>query len=159
MARRETPRDGGTRLPYPRARVTIERIIAGLDERVLHEAPSLDELAAMAAMGRFRFSRLFNAVAGMSMRSYIRTVRVKRASELLATTALPLTVVAVECGFYDVSHFARTFRQEVGISPREFRRRQPRGRSPSSPSPSVRTPGFRRRARRRGYDRCCAGDG
>lgn len=86
------------------------------------DAPSLKELAAMAGMSRFRFSRTFNAVVGMSMRAYIRHERVTLAADLLLRTTKQVTVIAVECGFYDLPHFDKAFRREVGVAPLSFRR-------------------------------------
>jgi AraC family transcriptional regulator len=45
-----------------------------------------------------------------------------RAQELLATTQLSLTEIALTSGFADHSHFSRRFHQLMGVAPREFRR-------------------------------------
>jgi AraC family transcriptional regulator len=44
-----------------------------------------------------------------------------RARELLATTNLPLTEIALTTGFSDQSHFSRRFHEIVGIPPGAFR--------------------------------------
>jgi AraC family transcriptional regulator len=51
-----------------------------------------------------------------------------RAQELLATTQLPLTEIALTIGFSDQSHFSRRFHELIGMPPRMFRRLA--GRSP-----------------------------
>jgi AraC family transcriptional regulator len=45
-----------------------------------------------------------------------------RAKELLATTRLSLTEIALDSGFADHSHFSRRFHEITGVAPREFRR-------------------------------------
>jgi len=49
---------------------------------------------------------------------------VAKARELLASTRLPLSEIALKVGFADQSHFARRFRQAVGVSPGQFRKLQ-----------------------------------
>ncbi|MFL5313363.1 MAG: helix-turn-helix domain-containing protein [Myxococcales bacterium] len=54
-----------------------------------------------------------------------------RAARLLLTTALPVTEVALEAGFGDLSNFIRTFRRAAGRSPRAFRLRGVAGGAPA----------------------------
>jgi transcriptional regulator GlxA family with amidase domain len=57
----------------------------------------------------------------VSPHRYVVQCRVIRAQELLATTQLSLTEIALTSGFADHSHFSRRFHQLMGIAPREFR--------------------------------------
>jgi transcriptional regulator GlxA family with amidase domain len=54
---------------------------------------------------------------------YIREVRVGVARHLLETSNQSLTNIAVQCGFYDQSHFTRQFKASTGITPLDYRRR------------------------------------
>ena len=47
-----------------------------------------------------------------------------KACELLATTNLPITEVALEAGFYDHSDFSRQFRRTMGVSPTDYRKQR-----------------------------------
>jgi xylan 1,4-beta-xylosidase len=108
----------------PSAIARIDRIRVLLNERVQDDGvPSLDELAATVAMSRSHLSRTFHAVAGVSLRTYVRDARLQRAAAMLVTSTLPVTFVAVECGFYDLPHLDKGFRRRFGITPHEFRRR------------------------------------
>jgi len=51
----------------------------------------------------------------------LRTRRLERASALLADTTMPITDVALACGFADHSHFSSCFRAAYGTSPSRFR--------------------------------------
>ena len=102
---------------------TLRRILALLSESPLDTAPSLDELAAIAHMSRFSFSRRFGRVAGMSLRAYVRELRLSRASKLLLTSTDSLTTIAHECGFYDLPHLDKAFRRRFGVTPNQFRQR------------------------------------
>lgn len=98
----------------------IYQVLPALREQIV-DAPSLRELASIAAMSRFRFSRTFNAVVGMSMRTYIRRERIKRAEKLILETTKSLTMIAIDCGFYDLPHLDKAFRRELGVSPLTYR--------------------------------------
>jgi AraC family transcriptional regulator len=59
----------------------------------------------------------------MSLRAYVTSRRLRLASDLLQNSQCSITVVAVDCGFYDLPHFDKAFRKTLGVSPQEFRRR------------------------------------
>jgi AraC family transcriptional regulator len=100
----------------------IKRVLAILDGHV-GQRHALDELAAMAGLSRWYFSRTFHTVAGMPLRDYLRAVKLKRALELVRASTRSLTDIAVESGFYDLPHLDKAFRQRVGTSPYNFRAR------------------------------------
>ena len=88
------------------------------------EPLSLGEMAGRAGLGRFHFLRAFRAATGTTPHQYLVAARLRRAARLLLTTDLPVTDVALEAGFGDLSNFIRTFSALVGASPRRFRRGQ-----------------------------------
>jgi AraC family transcriptional regulator len=51
-------------------------------------------------------------------------MRVNRAKELLRQTDRSLSEIAIECGFFDQSHFNKSFRAATACSPGEFRKRR-----------------------------------
>jgi len=85
------------------------------------EAVPLASLARRAGLSPFHFLRLFTRVLGVTPHSYLVTARLRRAATLLAEPARPVTDVAFEVGFGDLSHFVRTFRRASGVSPGRFR--------------------------------------
>jgi len=90
-------------------------------EQAITAVPPLTVLAAAVAMSRSHFSRTFHAVAGISLRDYVRELRLKRAQELMRASRLSLSAVATEAGFYDLPHFNKAFRHRFGMSPTQFR--------------------------------------
>ena len=90
-------------------------------ERAITDVPALAALAGMAAMSRSHFSRTFHAVAGISLRDYVRDLRLKHAQELMRVSQLSLSSIATESGFYDLPHFNKAFRHRFGMSPTQFR--------------------------------------
>jgi AraC-like DNA-binding protein len=92
----------------------------------LADAPRLDDLSVIAGMSRTAFSRRFHAVVGVSLRQHLRDLRLRQATNLLLTTRLAITDIAVESGFYDLPHLDKAFRKRLGTSPVRFRRRHAR---------------------------------
>jgi len=81
------------------------------------------DLAAEAGLSRSQFERQFVHLFGTTPREYLVRVRVYAACRLLVETDDNVTQIAMQTGFYDHSHFCRTFRRIMGISPGLFRRR------------------------------------
>ena len=112
--------------PVPASTASIvERVRAGIAADI-EEIPTLAELASTAKMSRYTFSRHFRKHIGTGVREYVRQLRLARACELLANSSRSITRTAIDCGFYDLSHFDRVFARHFGITPREFRQRYTR---------------------------------
>ena len=79
-------------------------------------------LARVVGLSASHFSRAFQKAVGVPPHRYVLQCRVIRAKELLATTRLSLTDIALDSGFADHSHFSRRFHEFMGVPPREFRR-------------------------------------
>ena len=89
----------------------------------LHEPVDLQSTAAAAGLSAFHFLRLFTAVIGATPHQYLLRARLRRAARLLASGDRPITDVAYDVGFGDLSNFVRTFHRAAGVSPRRFRHR------------------------------------
>lgn len=94
-------------------------------EANLHRQISLAELAAQAQLSEYHFARMFKISLAQTPQQYVTERRVALAKRLLAARdALPLAEVALNCGFSSQSHFGRVFRQVVGLTPGQWRKRQ-----------------------------------
>jgi AraC family transcriptional regulator len=82
---------------------------------------TLEDTAAQLGLSAFHFLRLFRAVLGVTPHQYLVRARLRHAARLLATGA-PVTVIAYDVGFGDLSNFVRTFHRAAGVSPRAFRK-------------------------------------
>ena len=67
------------------------------------------------------FIRLFSAAYNTTPQKYLMNIRIRRACVLLRETALPITEVALRCGFSDSNYFSRAFRKVNGITPSQYR--------------------------------------
>jgi AraC-like DNA-binding protein len=80
------------------------------------------DIADRVAVHPVHLSRSFAHRFGTTMTSYLRDLRLARASELLLTTTQPLSRVALSTGFADHAHFTRTFVARWGMQPSALRR-------------------------------------
>ena len=73
-------------------------------------------------MNHCYLTHLFKKQVGYSPKQYILLNRLSYAQELLETTQLQVSQVALQCGFGDVNNFIRAFREWFGVSPSQFRK-------------------------------------
>ena len=78
-------------------------------------------MAEMAGISRDYFSRIFKNVTGMNYSKWLNTIRLEKASELLAEGGRTLTEIAMLSGFQSIPSFNRVFREEKGMAPGEYR--------------------------------------
>jgi AraC family transcriptional regulator of adaptative response/methylated-DNA-[protein]-cysteine methyltransferase len=84
-------------------------------------APSLDDLAAAAAMSRSHFQREFKAVTGLTPKAYATAVRNRRVRERLAIPEATVTDAIYDAGFNSNGRFYATSSATLGMTPTEFR--------------------------------------
>ena len=82
----------------------------------------LDRIATAAGLSPFHFLRLFSGVLGVTPHQYLVRSRLRHAARLLADAERPVTEIALDVGFADLSNFVRSFHRAAGVSPRGFRR-------------------------------------
>ncbi|HEY0685299.1 MAG TPA: AraC family transcriptional regulator [Steroidobacter sp.] len=81
----------------------------------------LTTVAKVAGLSSYHFLRVFAAVVGVTPHQYLVRARLRNAARLLVESEQPITEVALDVGFNDVSNFVRTFGRAAGASPRAFR--------------------------------------
>jgi AraC family transcriptional regulator len=109
-------------VPYPSG-LSSERLRRVVDyvEANLHRAILLTELAEIAALSPFHFSRAFRKAIGRTPVRYVWSRRVERSKRLLRDRVLPLAAIAYDCGFSSQSHFTTVFKRETGVTPLRYR--------------------------------------
>lgn len=86
------------------------------------EPLNLDRLASVAATSKFHFLRIFRRAVGLTPYQFLLTVRLRRAALGLLTSRDPVSAIAYEAGFGDLSTFNAAFRGRFGAPPQAFRR-------------------------------------
>ncbi len=110
---------------------TTERIQKAIDyiEDRLFEPILLQDVAEQAFFSPYHFYRLFQAMAGYSLKEYIRRRRLSEATEKLRTTEISILELAFMCQYESQEAFTRAFKKEFGRNPGDFRKHKASFRS------------------------------
>lgn len=98
----------------------IRQSIAHLNNHYT-ESISIEQLAKASHYSVAQFRKLFCELTQMTPSDYIAQIRINAAKTLLLTTNKRICDIALEIGFWDHSHFIRTFHKATGMTPRKFR--------------------------------------
>jgi AraC-like DNA-binding protein len=86
-----------------------------------HRQINLEDAAVQAGISPFHFLRLFSQTLGVTPHQYLVRSRLRHAARRLADDDSPITDIAYDVGFADLSNFVRTFGRAAGASPLKFR--------------------------------------
>ncbi len=98
-----------------------------LIEREMDQSLTGELLARRLGVSRPHLAATFRRHTGRTLHDYLTERRIARARELLHHSELNVGEIAARLGFKTIHHFSRTFKQETGQSPRQYRNAQARG--------------------------------
>ena len=82
---------------------------------------SAQDVAHMAAFSKSYFGYLFKTVTHQTFIEYLNERRIEAALQMLDDSNKRVIDICYDCGFKNVSHFNRTFKNAIGVSPTEYR--------------------------------------
>ena len=82
---------------------------------------TLAEIAEIADLSQYHFSREFRKSTGTTPQRYLMKKRIERAKELLTDRDLPIVEVSLQTGFKNQSHFSTIFRKFTNLTPKNWR--------------------------------------
>jgi AraC-like DNA-binding protein len=97
------------------------RTVKELLDRHYQQRWTLAELADRVGLAPGYLAGLFSAQLGQPPHRYLNERRIERARQLLSSSDLTVTAIAISLGFSSSQHFARTFGQLAGCSPTQYR--------------------------------------
>ncbi|MFC0212495.1 helix-turn-helix domain-containing protein [Paenibacillus chartarius] len=121
---RSQPLTGQTAKEYRNRMRLLERltpVLSFIEERSEEEL-TVEELAKLAGLSRFHFSRLFKQLTEKSVAEYVNDIRIRRADYLLRNTPMTVSEVALAVGYRDIYYFSRVFKKCRHVPPSEVRR-------------------------------------
>lgn len=108
---------------YERYHSLMREAIAYIDAHYA-ESLSLDDVSRISTLSKTYFCSLFKLMTQKTFVEYITERRVQGAMRMLETTDRSIQQVSEENGFHDPTHFSRTFKKAVGMSPRDYRKQR-----------------------------------
>lgn len=98
----------------------MQRILSYLQDNYINDLTVI-ETSKQFKMSQFHFCRLFKSMTGVNFKTYLNTIRVTRAEELIVNTGKPITEIAFECGFNSIRTFNRVYKKIKGCTPSKLR--------------------------------------
>ncbi len=98
----------------------VDKVINYIEENYGQVMP-IEELAQIAGLSEYYFSRLFKKQTGYTLHEYIIKTRIINSKILLKSTKMSLREIAYNCGFSNESSFSNTFKKIVNMTPGAFR--------------------------------------
>ncbi len=83
---------------------------------------TLEQLSKISGYSKSRFSHLFSSLTKTTPIKYCNGIRLKTSLEMLVSTNLSITEIALDCGFSDSLYYSKLFKKKYGISPSEYRK-------------------------------------
>jgi AraC family transcriptional regulator len=99
----------------------LRRVLANVEEHLADDITVAD-LANVACLSIFHFTRTFAATMGVPPHRYVSRRRLASAKTMIATGRASLSEIAFNYPFSSQSSFTRAFRRATGMTPNEYRR-------------------------------------
>lgn len=90
-------------------------------EQHYSENITVSKLAALGYVSPSCFNRRFKKELGITPIEYLIEIRIERAKTLLRRKVIPVTEIAMRCGFSSSAHFSSCFQNRLGVTPTEYR--------------------------------------
>ena len=101
----------------------VKEMIGFLEEHY-NEKLTLNDIASSVGLGERECSRCFSRSIGIPPIEYLNRYRIRQSARLIVQSTDPIGHIADQCGFSSDSYFGKMFREQIGCSPREYRKRK-----------------------------------
>lgn len=100
----------------------INKLIDVIHAQMAKDDIDMDHIAAALSLSRKQLRSRVMAITGQNPAAYVLKVRLNFARRMITNDSTPLTTVASRCGFQNLSHFSKAFKQQFGMSPLQYRK-------------------------------------
>ena len=87
-----------------------------------HENLKLEDVAEQVYLAPSYFGVLFKKEVGESFSSYLTTIRLEAAKKILQDASYSIADTAAAVGYSDKRYFSKLFKEQIGVTPKEFRK-------------------------------------
>ena len=101
--------------------VFIEKALKIVEDQIDNSKFNVNQFAYDLAVSRPLLFTKLKALTGQTPNNFIKSIRLKRAAQLLETKKMNISEVAYKLGFNDTKYFGRCFREQYSMSPSEYK--------------------------------------
>ena len=91
-----------------------------VENNLSNDGLNRDFLASEMAMSPSSFYRKLKGLTGYDTTVFIRSIRLKRAAQMISKKQGNITEVAYDVGFSDLKYFSKCFKKQFGVNPSQF---------------------------------------
>ncbi|GAA4455226.1 two-component regulator propeller domain-containing protein [Nibrella saemangeumensis] len=101
--------------------VFIDKAIKLVNDNMQNEDFGIEDMVEHLFMSQSTLYRKIKSLTGLSLTGFIRSVKLKNAAQIILQDNIKLSQVAYEVGFNDYKHFRKSFQQQFGCLPSDYR--------------------------------------
>ena len=98
----------------------LQKAIEVIESNISDSELDIESFSVKVGVSRMQLYRKLHALTDMTVKEFIRHIRLKRAAQMLVQEKMNVSEVAYEVGFKDLSHFRKCFKREFGVSASEY---------------------------------------
>jgi len=98
----------------------LKKAIEVVEKNISNADLDIEQFACAIGVSRMQLYRKFDALTNMTVKEFIRSIRLKRAAQMLLEKKITITEIAYAVGFKDLSHFRKCFHREFGMSASDY---------------------------------------
>ena len=101
----------------------LQKAVEVVENNIADTELDIERFAQEVGVSRMQLYRKLNALTDMTVKEFIRSIRLKRATQLIMQEKMTVSEIAYGVGFRDLSHFRKCFRQMYGMTATEYRQK------------------------------------
>jgi signal transduction histidine kinase/ligand-binding sensor domain-containing protein/DNA-binding response OmpR family regulator len=98
----------------------LQKAVETVEQNISDSKLDIESFAEKVGVSRMQLYRKLHALTDMTVKEFIRHIRLKRAAQLLAQNKMNISEIAYRVGFNDLSHFRKCFKREYGMSASKY---------------------------------------
>lgn len=100
----------------------LTRLVKIVEDNIANESLTVESLQKEIGMSRMQLHRKLKALTNQSANDFIRSIRLKRAAQILQQPGVQISEAAYQSGFNHMSYFSKCFKEQFGVLPSEYSR-------------------------------------
>lgn len=105
---------------YSTDEMFLEKAVKMVENNLSNSEYNVDDFGSDLNMSRMQLYRKLKALTSLSANEFIRTIRLKKAAQILRSSSLNVSEVTYEVGFSDPKYFSKCFMKQYGITPSKY---------------------------------------